>query len=124
MYYTISVIQFLVGDFQIMYPVDSSELKEMIPMASFLDQLRKRWIEKTVYTRTKKPFLVSVEEIPPFLAPSVTDHQPVNTEIEKKSVYLTKEISGKQMLHILQNNILHNIYMYICIYIHVYIIYI
>ena len=93
----------MVGHFQIIYPVDSSELKEIIPMASFLDQLRKRWIVKTVYTRTKKPFLVSSEEIPPFLAPSVTNHQPVNTKIEK-SVYLTKEISGKQTLHVLQYN--------------------
>ena len=70
----------------------------MIPMNTFLDNLKKRWIEKTVYTRTSKAFSVAVEEILPFVAPSIASDQPVNSETKKKSVYLTKDILGKHIL--------------------------
>jgi hypothetical protein len=83
--------------FQIQYPVDTTEHKEIIPMHTFLCQLKRRWIEKTVYTRANKPFSVSVSEIPPFIAPSVASPQPINTEIENKSVYLKKDILGKSV---------------------------
>lgn len=53
--------------FQIQYPVDTTEHKEIIPMHTFLCQLKRRWIEKTVYTRANKPFSVSVSEIPHLL---------------------------------------------------------
>ena len=67
--------------------------KEMIDMGQFLALLKRRWIEKTVYTRASKKFSISVEELPPFIAPSVASDA-VNTEIKKKSVYLAKDTSG------------------------------
>lgn len=67
--------------------------KEMIDMGQFLALLKRRWIEKTVYTRASKKFSISVEELPPFIAPSVAS-EAVNTEIKKKSVYLAKDTSG------------------------------
>ena len=67
--------------------------REIIPMDQFLALLKRRWIEKTVYTRASKKCSISVEELPPFIAPSVAS-KAVNTEIEKKSVYLAKDTSG------------------------------
>ena len=66
---------------------------EIIDMGQFLALLKRCWIEKTVYTRASKKFSISVEELPPFIAPSVAS-EAVNTEIEKKSVYLAKDTSG------------------------------
>ena len=55
----------------------------MIDMGQFLALLKRRWIEKTLYTRASKKFSISVEELPPFMAPSVAS-EAVNTEIKKK----------------------------------------
>ena len=66
----------------------------MIPLEEFLAKLRRRWLEKTVFTRTKEKFAVSIEELPPIIAPSLTGNA-VNAETEKKSVYLkSNHITG------------------------------
>ena len=62
----------------------------MIPLSKFVSSLRRRWLEKTVFTRTKDKFTVAIEELPPLIAPSLTGTA-VNTEMEKKSVYLTPD---------------------------------
>ncbi len=59
----------------------------MIPLQQFLSNLRRRWLEKTVFTRTNEKFTVAIEELPPIMAPSLTGNA-VNTEMLKLSVYL------------------------------------
>ncbi|CAB4034332.1 Hypothetical predicted protein [Paramuricea clavata] len=59
----------------------------MIPLQEFLSNLRRRWLEKTVFTRTNEKFTVAIEELPPIIAPRLTGTA-VNTEMKKKSVYL------------------------------------
>ena len=59
----------------------------MIPLQEFLSNLRRRWLEKTVFTRTNEKFTVAIEELPPIIAPSLTGTA-VNTEMKKKSVYI------------------------------------
>ena len=59
----------------------------MLPLDDFLTWLCRRRIENTVFTRANEKFSISIEEIPPIIAPSLTGI-PVNTEMDKKSVYL------------------------------------
>ena len=59
----------------------------MIPLPEFVSNLKRRWLEKTVFTRTHEKFAVAIEELPPIIAPSLTGTA-INTEMEKKSVYL------------------------------------
>lgn len=59
----------------------------MLQLDDFLTRLRRRWIERTVFTRANEKFSISIEEIPPIIAPSLTGSS-VNTEMDKKSVYL------------------------------------
>ena len=58
----------------------------MIPLQEFLSNLRRRWLEKTVFTRTNEKFTVAIEELLPIIAPSLTGTA-VNTEM-KKRVYI------------------------------------
>ena len=69
------------------YTKDNGSRNNMVPLKEFLVRLRFRWIEKTVFTRTNDKFTVAMEEIPPIIAPGLTGNA-VNTEMEKKSVYL------------------------------------
>ena len=69
----------------------------MLPLDDFLSRLCRRWIEKTVFTRANEKFNMSIEEIPPIIAPSLTGI-PVNTEMDKKSVYLkSSQPTGNNM---------------------------
>ena len=72
---------------QVYYTKDNESRKKMIQLEEFLARLRYRWIEKTVFTRTSNKFTIAMEEIPPIIAPALTGNA-VNTEVEKKSVYL------------------------------------
>ncbi|KXJ14699.1 HMG domain-containing protein 3 [Exaiptasia diaphana] len=56
--------------------------------SDFFNSLKRRWIEKTVLTRSTDKFRVSVGEMPPFMAPALIGNILLNTEAEKRSVYL------------------------------------
>ena len=79
---------------QIHYPEKRAANSEAVSMESLLRKLTKRWIEKSVYTRTSSDFSISMEELPPFIAPCVANDEVVNTENQKKSVYLQKDVLG------------------------------
>ncbi|XP_028415288.1 HMG domain-containing protein 3-like [Dendronephthya gigantea] len=72
---------------QVNYTKDDEDRKDMVPLQEFLKKLRRRWLEKTVYTRSNDKFSVAIEELPPIIAPSLTGTA-INTETKKKSVYL------------------------------------
>ena len=59
----------------------------MIPLTDFLSMLKHRWLERTVFTRTQDSFSIALEQLPPLIAPSLSS-EVVNTEMDKKSVYL------------------------------------
>ena len=60
----------------------------MISLPEFLRKLRLRWLERCVYTRVNEQFSVALEEIPPLMPASLSNDVLVNTEADKKSVYL------------------------------------
>jgi hypothetical protein len=67
----------------------------MIPLQEFLSNLRRRWLEKTVFTRTNEKFTVAIEELPPIIAPSLTGTA-VNTEMKKKEC-ISKATSANRL---------------------------
>lgn len=69
---------------------DENNLHATIRPDDFQQQLKRRWLERTVLTRCLDKFQVSVSEIPPIMAPAVIGSKLYNTEIEKKSVYLNE----------------------------------
>lgn len=54
----------------------------------FFSKLKRRWLEKTVFTRNLEKFSVTVGQTPPIMAPTLIGTQLFNTEAEKRSVYL------------------------------------
>ena len=59
----------------------------MMPLTDFLSMLKHRWLERTVFTRTQDSFSIALEQLLPLMAPSLSS-EVVNTEMDKKSVYL------------------------------------
>ena len=50
--------------------------------------IKKRTMERIVFTRTVEPFKVSVEELPPFIPNNMRAEVVVNSEVEKNSALL------------------------------------
>lgn len=69
----------------------------MIPLHQFMMNLKKNWMEKTIYTRAKETLTYRVFEVPPIIAPMLAGCL-VNTEMKKKSVYLKNKKEGKKTL--------------------------
>ena len=53
-----------------------------------LDLIKKRTMERIVFTRNLEPFQVSVEELPPFIPDTMRAKIVVNSEVEKNSALL------------------------------------
>lgn len=69
----------------------------MVSLKQFVTNMKKHWIEKTIYTRVNETVSYTVSEIPPIIAPMLAG-KVVNTEPEKKSVYLKDKKEGVYML--------------------------
>jgi hypothetical protein len=76
-----------------------------MPLPEFLAMLKMRLLERTIYTRNVESFSISPNELPPIIPPSLCK-QEVNTEMDKKSVYLKppSESSGKLAHSIIPQN--------------------
>ncbi|KAL9960054.1 hypothetical protein ACROYT_G033453 [Oculina patagonica] len=71
----------------------SGQQNEMVSLKQFVTNMKKHWIEKTIYTRVNETVSYTVSEIPPIIAPMLAG-KVVNTEPEKKSVYLKDKKEG------------------------------
>jgi hypothetical protein len=78
----------------------------MLSLEDLCSMLKRRWIEKAVYTRTQFGFSISLEQLPPLIALSM-GNSIMNTEAEKRSVYLQPNIAtgrtGSLSSHISQS---------------------
>lgn len=62
----------------------------MKSLESFLHDLKMHMLDKVIYAKEDKDFVVHSEELPPVIAPILRGPVVYNTEHEKKSVYLKK----------------------------------
>ena len=69
----------------------------MLSLNDILETVKRRLIERTVYTRNLEQFEVYASQVPPIMAPGIAGSTVFNTENLKKSVYLSKKSdpSGK-----------------------------
>ena len=76
--------------------------REMLSPEQFFLKLKRRWMERTVYTRTIDKFEIPPSQVPPLLAPSVMGDKLHNTEMEKNSVHLkaNSQPTGKNLYHL------------------------
>ena len=94
---------FVIFPIQVYYTKDNESRKNMLHLDDFLMRLHRRWVERTVFTRTNEKFSISIEEIPPIIAPSLTGSS-VNMEMDKKSIYL-KSSKPTGLVHNMTYNI-------------------
>ena len=67
---------------------DSSHLEKM------LDKIKLRMVEHCCFANSKLAFSIRVNQIPPVIPPVLRKCE-LNTEMDKKSVYLTKTDDGE-----------------------------
>ena len=76
----------------IKYPKRTKSLENM------LEDIKLYWLEKITYTRVIAEPDFDAATLPPVIAPLLRAQQVLNTEGEKKSVYLSANADGKSRL--------------------------
>ena len=77
--------------------VPSSKSKP-VPLEQFIGNLKENLLEKILFCSTSSPGVDSIDsaDVPPIIAPALRGAEIFNTEMEKKSIYLTqKAITSK-----------------------------
>jgi hypothetical protein len=77
--------------------VPSSKSKP-VPLEQFIGNLKENLLEKILFCSTSSPSVDSIDsaDVPPIIAPALRGAEIFNTEMEKKSIYLTqKAITSK-----------------------------
>ena len=69
-------------------PINTSKVKEMVDLETFLGRIYSHMIEKCVYTRAMETPKIHMEEIPPTIPPALRGPVVLNTEKDKRSSFL------------------------------------
>ena len=79
---------------QIDYSSAECDKSSPMPLETFLNKVKERWVECTTYTRCSQKFNIGQSLIPPIMAPSIRRSDVLNTEAQKRSVVL-KSMNNK-----------------------------
>ena len=63
--------------------------QKLLQLEEVLDKITSHFVEATTYTRTNHKMSIHIGEVPPIIAPSQRHSEVFNTEVDKKSVYIT-----------------------------------
>jgi hypothetical protein len=81
-------LSLFLNNYQISYTKTNEQKKEMKSQEEILELIKRRTMEKIVFTRNLEPFKVSVEELPPFIPDIMRAEVVVNSEAQKNSALL------------------------------------
>jgi hypothetical protein len=59
-----------------------------------LAKVKRQNVERVVYTRNQEPFQIGIAEMPLLIPSAIANSTIVNTEMDKKSIYLTSDKEG------------------------------
>jgi len=95
----------LFSHFQVAFPKEPQiPAREIQSLEEMLHELKLYWLEKSTFTRVLIEPTYDASTLPPVIAPSLRSDEVVNTEAEKKSVYLSSQVDGEKNNHFTINS--------------------